>query len=120
MAVATVTVTVKHSYVDSKMLHVIGTLAITASAATYASNGLTVDFGLSAIKAQRAPQFVRIVGQSKVDAQTNYVYKYVPGTTNRNGKVKIFTGDAELAAAATPAGVSGDTIDFEAVWLGQN
>lgn len=114
MAVATVTVTPLRSWVDG-MYHVFGTVAVSASADTYATGGLTMALNNALIKAQRTPQFVRFTGIN------GYEYAYINGSDNTNGKLKILTTAAtELAAAAVPAGVSGDTITFEAVFLGQN
>jgi hypothetical protein len=120
MALSTVAVTVQQTYMDSKCLHVLGTVAFGASPGTYAANGLTLALTDPLIKAQRSPLLVRIIGQAKVNAQIQYDYTYVPGTNNSNGLVKIFTGGAEVATGNMPAGVSGDTIQFEAIFLGQN
>jgi hypothetical protein len=120
MALSTVTVSVKHVWSDGVMLHVLGLIAIQASPGTYPSNGFTLSLSDPLIKAQRAPKKVHVYSHAKQNGQTQYDYTYVTGTDNTNGKLKIFTGGAELAAAATPSGVSGDTIAFEALFLGQN
>ncbi len=105
---------------DGKMMHYHGTIAISASTDTYPTGGLTLSLVLPLIKSTRLPQFVKVWGQSKQSGQTQYDYSYVPGTTLANGVLKIFTGGAEVSAGATPSGVSGDKIEFEAVFLGQN
>lgn len=120
MAVSTVTVTIQQTWMDMKMLHVFGTIAIQASPGTYPTGGFTLNLNDPLIKAQRAPLKVEVIPQSKQAGQTEYDYSFIPGSNNTNGKLKIFTGSAELAAAATPSGVSGDTIQFEALFVGQN
>jgi hypothetical protein len=120
MALSTVTVTVKQTWFDGKMFHALGTIAIQASPGTYPTGGFTLALNDPLIKAQRVPQAVYITPQALQGAQALYEYTYVPGTNNANGKLKIFTAGAEVAAGATPVGVSGDTILFEALFLGQN
>jgi hypothetical protein len=46
-----------------------------------------------------------------------YNFSYVNGTTPANGKVKVATAsNTEHAAAGYVAGVSGDTVSFEAIF----
>jgi len=120
MAVSTLTVAVKQTWSDGKMLHVIGTITIQASPGTYPTGGFTLNLNDPLIKAQRTPVVCYITPQALQGAQALYEYTYVPGSNNTNGKLKIFTAGAEVAAGATPAGVSGDIILFEALFLGQN
>lgn len=119
MATATVAITVTNldsTWSDGKMYHVYGTLTLTASPATYLTGGLPVNFASPLIKATRAPKIVNL------NSQNGYIYSYVPGTDNTNGLLKIFTAiGTELGnAVAIPAGNSGDVIQFEAIFLGQN
>lgn len=122
MAVAAITVVVQQVWSEGKMFHVVGTVDFDPSAATYATGGNTVNFNDPLIKAQRAP--VMVVLQSLVGS--GYLYSYVPGTDNTNGKIMVLTGAAaqspltEFTAGAVPAGVSGDTIQFHAMFLGMN
>lgn len=117
MADSTITLTVQKQIVDG-MYKVLGTLAIEASPATYPTGGYVVSLAKSDIKSQRLPRKVEIQGTS------GYVYRFIPGTTNANGKIMVYTGAAaqsaltELSAGATPAGVSGDVIGFEAQYDG--
>lgn len=120
MAASSVTVTVQQSWVEGKALRVIGTVVFGASPGTYSTGGLTLPLTDPLIKAQRAPISCKLLSQSNAAAQADYAYKYIPGTTNANGLVKIFTGSAEIAASAMPAAVSGDVIQFDALFLGQN
>lgn len=119
MADSVVTVTVqKTGLFPNRGYEVKGTLAVGAAPGTYPTGGYTVSFADSNIKASRVPKEVTIHGRA------GYVYTFIPGTTNADGKVMVLTGAAaqspltELAAGATPAGVSGDTIQFTARWDG--
>ena len=114
MAESVVTVTVKQTWFDGKMLHVLGTLAIGASPGTYSTGGIAFPLKDPLIKAQRAPQKVSVSGIA------GYQYAYVAGTDNTNGKLKILASTTETSSGAMPAGISGDTIQFEAMFLGQN
>lgn len=122
MAVATAVPTVKQTDVDGKMFRVMGTVAIDANPATYAAGGLAMKLNDPLIKAQRAPQFVEVVGQA------GYIYRYVAGADNTTGKLMIFeqsgVDDSPLDeyddTVAIAAAISGDTIQFRATFLGQN
>lgn len=118
MANAVATATVAKSWADSAY-HVLGTLAISANPAVYVTGGIAMNLNQSDIKASRLPIMINVIGQS------GYIYEYVPGTDNSNGKLKVMVQGAaetdpleELAASAIPAGVSGDTINFSAIYKG--
>ena len=99
---------------------VIGSLAISAGPATYVTGGIACSLLTSAVKATRAPFFMRIQNQS------GFVYRYIPGVDASTGLLKIFVQDAvatnpllEMAnTTAIPAGVSGDVITFFAIFQG--
>lgn len=115
MPASTITVTILGNYTAGPSLHTLGTIAWSPSTDTYTSGGNACSFALPGAKTQRTPWRVDVWGAS------GYVYKYVFGSDNTNGKLQIFTGAAaqspltELSAGAIPAGVSGDTIYFEMV-----
>lgn len=117
MAVAIAVPTVTDQWFDTKRQNVVGTLAISASPATYAPGGIVCNF-LGKIPSNRIPSFVQINGIS------GFTYAYVPGTDASNGLVKVFVETAvgtntplsEHTTAAIVAGVSGDTITFEAIF----
>ena len=94
-----------------------GTITLSVSD-TYVTGGFPLNFTQAGLKATRAPIWVDIQGSS------GYVYAYVPGTTAANGKIMVRQegtagGPAgELPAAAFPAGVAGDTINFRAEFKG--
>lgn len=115
MANSVVTVTITNTDVCGKTFRVFGTIGIAAG--DYPANGLTLKLNDPLIKATRAPLFVQIQGQQKVNSQTQYDYSYVPGADLASGKLKIFTGGAE-ASTTTPTGVVNDTIQFIAHFLG--
>ena len=115
MAIA---VTVSKSWHDGKKFHAVGTLAFSGS---YTTGGDTVDLSGGPTKSSRVPIRVTVGGQS------GFIYKFAPGTTIANGKVLVFgqqptsatTGIIaldQIAAAAYPAGVTGDTVDFEGIF----
>lgn len=113
-SVATVTVTASQTDVTERHFVVFGTIAIAAG--DYATGGLTVSLVSSLVNASWLPTWVDIKS-----AATGYQYRYAAGTTMANGKMKVFVQDgttgplAELAAAASPAGlVADDGIVFRA------
>ena len=124
MANSVATVTVLDQWVDyNKYYHVRGTVAITASAAVYVAGGIAMSLAGSDIKASRTPVRVTVWGIG------GYIYQYVKGADAASGLLRIFAQTnaaaeddplGQLAAAAMPAGVSGDTVEFEAVFLGTN
>lgn len=115
-AVATIAVSsMDQTWFDGKMFHVLGTVTIGASPLDYVSGGIAMSLSHPLIKAQRAPQAVYI------NSQNGYTYAYVPGADVTTGLLKIFTAlGVELTVTTIPAGNSGDTITFEAIFLGQN
>ena len=120
MATANAVVSVKTTgWANQKYFHG-GTIAVDVSPATYVTGGIPMNLNQSNIKASRTPEKITIYGQ------TGYVYIYVKGTDNSNGLLKIFVQGAaetdpleEMAnALAIPAGVSGDTIEWDGRWKG--
>lgn len=121
MAAATVTTTVNDQWADSAY-HVLATLAVSASPATYTAGGIAMNLNQALIKAQRTPLQVRVSGAA------GYVYSFVAGSDNSNGLLKIFAQTASASeddplgeltdASAIPAGVSGDTIKAEITYRG--
>jgi len=108
MAVATVTLTVTNTWSDGKRQHVIGTVGISPAPDTYATGGLAADIKDPLIKSTKL-RWVSIRG-----AAILYQYIFVASTT----KIKIFdlVFQTELAAAAIPADVSNDIIDFYGIF----
>lgn len=91
----------------------IGTVAIQASPATYATGGLALSFLNESVKSNNPAQQVSIYSV----AGSGYVYAYNAST----GKVQIFQSAGSAAplaelgnGSAIPAGVSGDTIEAQA------
>jgi hypothetical protein len=125
MAASVATVSVlsdNQTWSDGQMMHYLGTVSIGAAPLTYTIGGIVMSLALPLIKSVRVPQKMHVYGQ------LGYVYAYVNGTDNTNGLLKIFVQDGvsgnplkEVAnGLVIPAGVSGDTIGFEAIFLGQN
>ncbi len=130
MATATCTATRnKNIEPDTLGRHCIyfGNLAITGSGDTYVTGGLTLSFaGVSGIPHNDPPATVYVWSES---ASNGYLFQYVTGTTNANGKLVILasvtvangTGPCVVEmtnSTAIPAGISGDTkLRFEARWI---
>jgi len=126
-AVAIVSVTdERNTWVAGNKYFVEGTIAISASPATYTTGGIACSFFLPLIKATFPPLLVHIQGQGVGTTGTLFVYVYVPGVDASAGLLKIFSGGAgstaglaEFTSAGTiPADVSGDTITFIAIFNG--
>lgn len=120
MALSTATYTKSPSIgidVTERKVTYTGTVAISASPGTYATGGLTLSLASGTLQ-RGVPDYVEIYSLTG----SGWQYAYVPGTTIKDGKIKVLgapadsgattttTALAELDAAATPAGVSGDTI----------
>lgn len=96
-------------YFDGKRGHVI--VGITASG-NYTTGGDTLSL------AGLIPGSATIPTWGEITSVAGYVYSYVNGTTQANGKMKVFVATttganiplAEHTAAAYAAGVTGDTI----------
>lgn len=119
MALSTATYTKSASIgidVTERKVTYTGSVAISASPGTYAAGGLTLNLGTGTLQ-RGVPDYVEI----KSTAGSGWLYVYVPGTTIKDGKIKVLgqvpanatAGTlplGELDVAATPATVSGDTI----------
>ena len=114
MAIA---VTVSDKWDDGKRLHVVGTLAFSGS---YATGGDTLSFA-GLVPASRAPLVVRVSGQA------GFIYEVNIGSGIANSLVLVRGQEptnatagvialTQLAAAAYPAGVTGDTVRFYAIF----
>jgi hypothetical protein len=117
MALALATPTVIDKWYDGKRLHVIGTIAIGASPLTYAPGGPVSSFS-GLVQSSLPPIWVRVGGMA------GFIYKFIKGTTIASGTLMIFTEGTvaanapltEHTTAPIVAGVSGDTVDFYAIF----
>lgn len=119
MALSTATYTKSPSIgidVSERKVTYTGTVAISAAPGTYAAGGLTLSLASGTLQ-RGVPDDVRIFSTTG----SGWTYVYLPGTTIKDGKIKVLgqipsdatTGTlplGELDVAATPASVSGDTI----------
>lgn len=103
------TVTVTDHWSDTKRIHVIGTLAV---AGNYATGGDTLNFATYKIKSSKVPTYLSFNMLSK------YLPRFVYGTTIANGKLLFIVPDTglELAAAAYPAALLADAIEFYGIF----
>ena len=115
MAASVVTLTVTETWVDKSRLHVKGTLAV--GAGDYVAGGLTLSFNHADIKSSKVPDFVTILSRTGAVAAA-YNFAYVPGATRDVGKLAIgdLATNADLAVAATPAAITGATIEIYAIF----
>jgi len=108
MAASATTVTVRKSWDDGKQIHVIGTVAIAAG--YYVENGLSVDFSNLCPGHEGVLEIVNIRGIS------GYHYEFSRASEKliirQDGDPGTDAPFPQLSAAATPAAVVADTIDF--------
>jgi hypothetical protein len=102
------TVTVKDHWQDTKRNHITGVIVASGS---YSTGGDTAVFAageLAKIKSSLPPVVFMLQGITK------YLYRVIPAT----GKILVFIPDTglELAAGAYPAGITGDSISFYAIF----
>lgn len=103
-----------------RMIKVSGTVVIQASPAEYATGGLALSWNVEPIKAQGANAGAPV--DVFFESIAGGLYDY--GWNKANGTIQIFTASAAVAGGAVyeempnttaiPAGISGDTIRFEA------
>lgn len=121
MADSTAVPTVTNSWWDGQRQHVVGTLAVGASPATYAAGGIVLSFavaGMPAIAQGQPPVWVQVRGIA------GFLYSYAAGTTAANGKLMAFAETTvatnqpllEFTTTAVSAAFSGDTISFYAIF----
>lgn len=99
-------------WADLARILVVGKLTIDAGPATYITNGLPIGPGLGneLIKSQKLPIFM--LTYSNTTPGNVYAFDIV------NNSLRIFVAGVELAtAAAIPVGISGDSINFFAIFL---
>jgi len=102
--------TVTSQWWDGKKIHVIGTVVASGS---YATNGDTINFSGLGIKSSQSPLRVDLISLN------GYGLAFAPASppAQATGKMRVnTTSNTELAAGAYPAGVTGDTITFYAIF----
>jgi hypothetical protein len=110
------TFTLVDTWDDGKRIHVAGTVAASGN---YSGGGDTLDLSqFPIIAATQAP----IQGAAWMDGLSGYDFVFYPGSAMNSGKVKIFQQGAsagafpEVAAAAYPSAITGDTITFYGIF----
>lgn len=111
-----IAVTTTDSWHDTKRLHVVGTLVFSG---TYPTGGDTLNFqSVKGVLSSLPPVWCDVQGQA------GFKYEFATGTTIANGKVLVRveaavgtnTPLAEHTNVAYVAGVTGDTVDFHAIF----
>lgn len=114
---------------DTNSTYVLGTIAASGN---YAAGGDTLSFANptnpkgGTLNVQSIPRQVWIQSQAS-GGGSGWIYSFRPGTTIANAKMQVFGQQptsatagviplSELAAAAYPASITGDTIVFEAIF----
>ena len=111
-------------WVDGKRIHVVGTLTLSGN---YVTGGIPLNLVSDQIKSNAAPTYANITGRSSgyygynayigpYYAVGSYGYKFIPGPNITNGVVMITTGSGEIAPGALPVLITGDSIQFYAVF----
>jgi hypothetical protein len=106
---------VTKQWFDGKKVNIVGTITASGS---YTTGGDTLNLQGIGIKSSQVPFLVQINGQN------GFLYSWVAGTTQANGKVKVLvatTGGTNLplsehSAAAYVSGVTSDVITFEGMF----
>ncbi len=111
----TTTVSIFDQWSDGKRLHVIGTLVLSGS---YAQNAEALSFANTPLQSTGNVKYLEITGRN-----SGYLYQYAKGASRDVGIIRIWqTGAAlsgafaQLGAGALPAGITGDTLDFYAIF----
>jgi hypothetical protein len=106
-----VAITVLKKGGDGRSRSILGTLALSG---TYPTNGDPVDFG-PLDRIQRQPDIVEVVGKAgfvyQYDVENKKLFVYCNTAGGANGAL------GEHTNATYVAGVSGDTVRFEAIWF---
>jgi hypothetical protein len=101
---------------DGQRIHVAGTVAASGS---YTTGGDTLDLSQFPLIASTQPP---IQGTGWMEGSAGYDYNFLPGPAMNNGKMKVFAQGTsagafpELAAAAYPGAITGDTITFYGIF----
>ena len=110
--------TLVDSWDDGRRVHIVGTVAASGS---YTTGGDTLD--LSGIESLGVPTTQPpTAGASWMDGVAGYNYVFITGGALNSGMVKMFENAgaagpfAELAAAAYPSAITGDTITFYGIF----
>lgn len=111
-----------------RRLHLSGVVAISASPGTYATGGLALSWVALTNSLTGASELLDTTSTTPIMAYFTSISGsgFVYGWNKATNKIQIFTGAAaqstltELTAAAMPAGVSGDVIEFDASFVRAN
>lgn len=103
-AVATPTITSTDNTQTKE--HLWGSLAVSASPATYPTDGVVCSFAnLDLLKSGTIPSEIRVWSEPQSGAPSGYTYQYVRGTTLANGKLVILAaGGGSVTGNVTVVG----------------
>jgi hypothetical protein len=112
-----------------RRLHLSGVVSISASPGTYATGGLPLNWAILSNTLTGATELLDTTSTAPIMAYFTSVAGsgFLYGWNKATNKIQIFTtgtatqsAQAELAAGAMPAGVSGDVIEFDASFVRAN
>jgi len=96
---------------------VYGTIALTGS---YTANGDTLNFATLGLPSNQIPMMVEIFETTPAPGPgSGKAFVYLPGTTQANGLLEIFTGGVQQTAGAygtPPFAIAGFQLSFQAMF----
>lgn len=115
-----IVLTITHRELLQKSILIRGTAVMSGSYTTVGGGGDAFNFNAAACPpGESVPEGMALPKSVQITGVNGYQYGYVPGTTRANGLLKVCTtANAELPGAPTayPAGITGDTVTFEATF----
>jgi hypothetical protein len=115
-----IVLTITHRELLQKSILIRGTAVMSGNYTTVAGGGDAVNFNAATCNpGEIVPEGMALPRSVQITGVNGYQYGYIPGTSRANGLMKVSTAaNTELAGAPTayPAGVTGDTVTFEATF----
>lgn len=94
---------------DGHKLHVVGKLAFSGN---YTTGGVVVNFGIAGVRSDTIPLLMQAFNYR------GYSFEYVPVTTARDGKLKVYGGASDAAATGTLTSDNTNVANNDTVTIG--